>query len=330
MERILSDFKSLKKVELHLHLEGAAPPPFIRILAGEKGLDLSGIFDADGAYHWEDFAHFLRTYEAACSVLDGPDAFRRLTEAVLAEQASHNVIYTEIFLAPDLCGDGDPVAWGEYLAAILEGAEAARAAHGIEARFIPTAVRHFGPEKAENAARLSVETAGTMVTGFGMGGEERHLMPQDFARAFAIAGEAGLGLTCHAGEICGPQMVSATLDAMNVTRIGHGVRAIEDANLVARLAEEAIVLETNPGSNISLGVFPDWQAHPINRLRDAGVPVTVSTDDPPYFHTDMTREYDMLHRHHGWDTEALAAQNRVAMAAAFCDTDTKGRITAQL
>lgn len=326
----MSDFKDQKKVELHLHLEGAAPPAFVRMLAKEQGRDLGAIFDADGAYVWDDFAHFLRTYEAACSVLDGPDAFRRLTEAVLAEQARHNVIYTEIFLAPDLCGGGDPVAWGEYLAAILEGAAAAKAAHGIAARFIPTAVRHFGPEKAENAARLSADTAGPLVTGFGMGGEERHLMPQDFARAFAIAAEAGLGLTCHAGEICGPEMVSATLDAMDVTRIGHGVRAIEDEALVARLAAEGIVLETNPGSNISLGVFADWQDHPITRLRDAGVAVTISTDDPPYFHTDMSREYDMLHQRHGWDAAAFTAQNRVAMAAAFCDTDTKDRISAQL
>lgn len=125
-------------------------------------------------------------------------------------------------------------------------------------------------------------------------------------------------------------MIRATLDAMNVTRIGHGVRAIEDPDLVKRLVTEEIVLECNPGSNVSLSVFPDWESHSISRLEDAGVKVTVSTDDPPYFHTDMTHEYEMLQKTHGWDKERLRVQNRVAMDAAFCDTTLKAKILAQL
>ena len=320
----------LKKVELHLHIEGAAPPEFIRMLAAEQNVDLSRIFDAEGHYKWADFAEFLRIYEAACEVLRGPEEFRRLTEAVLAAQAAQNVIYTEHFLAPDLCGGGDPVAWRDYLAAILEGAANAKRDHGIEARFIATAVRHFGPEQAINSARLTAETASDMLTGFGMGGEERHLMPADFAPAFAIAEEAGLGLTCHAGEICGADMVRATLDAMNVSRIGHGVRAIEDPDLVARIAEEGIMLEVNPGSNISLNVFDTWPEHPIQRLRDAGVKTTVSTDDPPYFHVTLNSDYENLARHFGWTEADFLEQNRVAIDAAFCDTETKSRIAAAL
>ena len=322
--------RALNKVELHLHIEGAAPPVFIRELAAEQNVDLSRIFDADGGYEWDDFAAFLRTYEAACTVLRGPEEFRRLTEAVLAAQAAQNVIYTEHFLAPDLCGGGDPGAWHEHLAAIVEGAANARAAHGIEVRFISTCIRHLGPEQAAHTARISAETASDMLTGFGMGGEERHLMPGDFAPAFAIAEEAGLALTCHAGEICGADMVRATLDAINVTRIGHGVRAIEDPQLVRRLADEGIVLEVNPGSNIALSVFPDWPSHPIERLRQAGVPVTVSTDDPPYFHVTLQDDYENLNRFHGWAEMDFRDQNRVAMDAAFCDTETKARIKARL
>ncbi len=325
----MTDFRAQPKVELHLHLEGAAPPEFIRTLAQEQSVDLSGIFDESGAYKWSDFAEFLKVYEAACSVLKGPDEFRRLTERVLAEQSAHNVIYTEIFLAPDLCG-GDAAGWRDYLAAMIEGAQNAQAAHGIECRFISTCVRHFGPENAKKVAQMTADTAGPMLVGFGMGGEERHLMPADFAGAFAICEEAGMPLTCHAGEIEGAPMVEATLDAINVARIGHGVRSIEDPNLVRRLADEGIVLETNPGSNISLQVFPDWLDHPIEALRAAGVPVTVSTDDPPYFHTDMTHEYEMLAHHHGWTPEMLKAQNEVAMRAAFCDTATKEAIIARL
>ena len=326
----MTDFRTMPKVELHLHLEGAAPPAFIRELAVEQSADLSGIFDADGTYKWSDFAEFLTVYEAACSVLKGPDEYNRLTQRVLAEQAAHNVIYTEIFLAPDLCGGGDLEAWRDHLAAIIEGADTARNDHGIEARFISTCVRHFGPDAAMNVARITTETAGPMLTGFGMGGEERHLMPADFALAFKHCEEAGLGLTCHAGEIQGAEMVTATLDAINVSRLGHGVRAIEDAAVVDRLVAEDIVLEVNPGSNVSLSVVPGWADHPIERLRAAGVKVTVSTDDPPYFDTDMTHEYAMLAQYHGWNADILRGQNQVAMEAAFCDTATKQSILARL
>ncbi len=326
----MTDYRAMPKVELHLHLEGGAPPAFIRELAAEQSADLSGIFDNKGAYKWSNFTEFLAVYEAASELLKGPEEFKRLMKAVLSEQASHGVIYTEHFLASDLCGDGSAEAWAEHLAAMNEGAEEAMAEHGIEVRFIPTCIRHFGPEKAEHAARLAAETAGERVTGWGMGGAESLHMPADFATAYKIAEEAGLGLTCHAGEIEGPEMVEATLDALNVTRIGHGVRSVENPATVARLVREGITLEVNPGSNISLSVFPSWADHSINALRDQGVKVTVSTDDPPYFHTDMTREYEMLDKHLGWDKAALKAQNMDAMDAAFCDQATKDRIKARL
>lgn len=326
----MNDFRSMPKVELHLHLEGAAPPDFIRTLAQEQGRDVSGIFDQTGAYKWADFNAFLRVYEAACEVLIDPDAFKRLMKAVLAEQAKHGVIYTEHFLASDLCGDGSEAAWRDHLAAMEEGANEAETEHGITVRFIPTCIRHFGPDRAVAAAEIAARNVGGRVTGWGMGGAESLHMPANFARAYAIAAEAGLGLTCHAGEIEGPDMIEATLDALPVTRIGHGVRATENPETVARLAGEGITLEVNPGSNISLAVFPDWPDHSITKLHEAGVPVTVSTDDPPYFHTDLTREYEMLHKHLGWSTEMLAEQNRLAMHAAFCDEGTKEKVLSMM
>lgn len=323
------DWASIPKTELHLHIEGAAPPDFIRMLAAEKNVDLSKIFKNDGSYVWKDFAEFLKTYEAACSVLQTPDDFRRLTEAVLDVSAAHGVVYTEMFLSPDFCGGGDLEAWKEYLAAMTEGAANGKAKHGIETRFIATCIRHFGPDNAEKTAEIVAKTAGGLLTGFGKGGEERHLSADHFAHAFKIAGEAGLGLTSHAGEILGADSVRETLDAFDVTRIGHGVRAIEDPELVERLAEEQIVLEVCPGSNIELNVFSTWADHPIDKLRKAGVPVTVSTDDPPYFHTDMTREYRKLHETFGWGLEDFNATNRTAMNAAFCDDETRQRLMAK-
>ncbi|MGB1208440.1 MAG: adenosine deaminase family protein, partial [Paracoccaceae bacterium] len=158
----------MPKVELHLHFEGAAPPAFIRGLAQEKNVDLSGIFNADGTYAYRDFGHFLSVYEAATQVLQTPEDFHRLTLAVLEESAAHGVIYSETFLSPDFCGNRDVGAWREYLAAIQEAAAQAERQHGIQLRGIVTCIRHFGPDKARETARCAAETAGDFVTGFGM------------------------------------------------------------------------------------------------------------------------------------------------------------------
>ncbi|CTQ51110.1 adenosine deaminase [Jannaschia donghaensis] len=315
------------KLELHLHLEGAAPPAFIRKLGAEKGIALDGVFDDKGAYVYNDFEGFLKVYEAATEVLKSPEDFARLTTAVLEQSRAEGVIYTECFISPDFCGGRDLSAWRDYLAAI---AEAASAVDGIDMRAIVTCIRHFGPDAARETARCAAETAGVFVTGFGMGGNEGMHRAADFAPAFAQAGEAGLGLTSHAGEFGGPTSVRETLDHLNVTRIGHGVRATEDADLMSRLAEESVHLEICPGSNVALGVYPNVGAHPIDTIRTAGVPFCVSTDDPPFFHTTLTQEYDALASAHGWDAETFRDINLTASRAAFCDADTRADIIRQL
>lgn len=326
----MTDFGPLPKVELHLHLEGAAPPAFIRGLAQEKGVDLSGIFDATGDYKYTDFVDFLRVYEAACTVLQGPDDFARLTRAVLDESAAQNVIYSEVFVSPDFCGGGDLAAWRDYLAAIEEAAAAARRDHDITLRGVVTCIRHFGPEQARKIAVCAAETAGDFITGFGIAGDESMGHPRDFGWAFDCAREAGLGLTAHAGEWRGATSVRDAVRDLRVSRIGHGVRAIEDPDLVAFLVASGVVLEVCPGSNIALGVYSNWAAHPIARLHDAGVKVTVSTDDPPFFHTSLSREYAELNRAFDWDKQTFRTLNLTALDAAFCDDATRTRLRALL
>jgi adenosine deaminase len=326
----LSDYTHLPKLELHLHLEGAAQPEFIRQLAHEKKVDLKGVFNAAGDYDYPDFLGFLKVYEAACQVLTGPQEFYRLVEDVLKNSASHGVIYTEFFVSPDFCGGGDLSAWREYLAAMDEAAGAAAKALGIETRFIVTPVRHMGPDQAKITAKVAQETAGGRLTGFGMGGDENFGTPADFTFAFDMAREAGLRITQHAGEMAGPTSIIQSLDHLKPERIGHGVRAIEDPKLVDRLAAEQITLEVNPGSNVALGIYPDWQKHPIVALRDAGVLVTVSTDDPPFFHTDMTNEYTHLADDCGWGTAEFLEINLNAAKAAFCDKETTEKLIQKL
>ncbi len=323
-------FKSTPKVELHTHLEGCAPPAFIKGLAAEKNIDISKIFTEQGGYAFRDFDHFLQVYEAACTTLQSPEDFRRLTMAVLEETASHGVVYMETFVSPDFCGGGDLTAWREYLAAIEDAANEAEATLGITMRGIVTGIRHFGPEACKPAAKCAVETYGGFITGYGMAGGEMVGRPGDYSYSFDMAREAGLPLTCHAGEWGGPDMVADTIRDLGVSRIGHGISAARDPALVDEIAEKEIVLEVCPGSNVVLNAVDGWGTHPIAKLREARVKVTVSTDDPPFFHTTMTAEYDMLNRTFGWDEDDFKALNDTALAAAFCDDDTRARVAKRL
>lgn len=313
------------KIELHLHLEGAAPPKFIAALAKEKHIDIGGIFNPDGSYRFTDFAEFILIYEAACTTLTSPEDYQRLTRAVLEEQAANGVVYTEIFLSPDFCGGRDRGAWREYLLAIRETADALQREAGITMKAIATCIRHFGPDKARQTALCAAESAGDFLVGFGIAGAENMGKLKDFHWSFDAAREACLKPTVHAGEWCGPSEVRDAL-ALGALRIGHGVRAIEDLALVDELAETGIVLECCPGSNVALGIYPSIRQHPIGELYRRGVKVTVSTDDPPFFHTSMKLEYERLHEAFDWDDGVFATLNRTALDAAFCDADTKTKI----
>lgn len=318
------------KVELHLHLEGAAPPAFIRGLAQEKKMDISGIFDHAGNYAYRDFWHFLKVYEAATATLQTPEDYYRLTTAVLEQSAASGVIYCETFLSPDFCGGRQVSAWKEYLHAIQEAAQVAESRDGIVLRGIVTPIRHFGPEKARETALCAAETAGQWIVGFGLAGDEKIGAPKDFRWSFDAAREAGLRLTCHAGEWGGPDSVRAAIDDLEVERIGHGVRAIEDLALVDEIAEQGIVLECCPGSNIALGIYKSWRQHPICDLFNRGVKVTISTDDPPFFATTMSNEYDRLAEAFDWDDGVFSRIAKTSIDAAFCDADTKAKIVKRL
>ena len=317
------------KIELHLHLEGAAPPALIRGMAATKRLDIGRIFDAKEHYTYEDFNDFLRVYDAATAVLTTPEDYAALLRAVLETCVGNGAIYVETFVSPEFCGGADLPAWRDFLAAMGETAAAMRA-EGIDSRGIVTALRHLGADRARASALCAAETGsadGTgWITGFGLAGAETVGKPKDYAWSFDCAREAGLGLTCHAGEWAGPESVRDAWRDLRVSRIGHGVRAIEDAALVRDLAEAGVTLEVCPGSNVALGLYPSIKAHPIARLADAGCRVTVSTDDPPFFRTTLEAEYAALADAFGWAEAEFRQMNLWAAEAAFCDTATKARL----
>ena len=191
-------------------------------------------------------------------------------------------------------------------------------------------VRHFGAELVAEAARFAASRPHPLVTGFGMAGEERFGRASDYAGAFQIARDAGLGITVHAGELAGPESVRDAIDHIRPSRIGHGVRAIEDAGLVRRIAEEGIVLELCPGSNVALGIYPDFASHPLPRLIEAGVRVTLNSDDPAYFETSLAREYEEARSAMGLSAGQTASMTRTALESAFVDEATRASLLSRL
>ncbi|MGO4351585.1 adenosine deaminase [Rhizobium sp. RAF36] len=318
----------LKKVELHCHLEGAAPPALTLAQARKYNIDISPYL-RDGTYVWHDFASFLECYDKVSEVYKTEEDYALLTETYLEELAGIGTIYSELIVSPD---HGKRIGLGAdaYIAGVCEGIRRAKTAHGIEARLIVTGERHFGPESVIGAAEYAAKAKNPLITGFNLAGEERMGRVADYARAFDIARDAGLGLTIHAGEVCGAFSVEDALNHVRPSRIGHGVRAIENPDLVKRLADQGTVLEVCPGSNIALKVFPDFAAHPLRKLKEAGVRVTISSDDPPFFHTSLKREYELASEAFGFSNGEINDLTRTGIEAAFVDEETRHALLARL
>jgi len=316
------------KAELHCHIEGAAAPELVVRQAQKYGKDVSP-FIQNGSFVWNDFTSFLAAYDFAADLFRTEEDYARLSEHYLTSLARDGAIYSEVFTSPDhaIKAGLSPKA---YTDALGEGMARAKAKTGIEGRMIVTGVRHVGIESIEAAARFAAKCNHPLVTGFGVAGDERMGEFEDYVRAFEIAREAGLGITIHAGELLGWESVQAALDHIKPSRIGHGVRAIENPDLVKRIADEGIVLEICPGSNIALKVFDSFGDHPFPKFRAAGCKVTLSSDDPPYFWTSLKREYDIATEHFGMDEKALMATTRTAIEAAFVDRKTKAALLARL
>lgn len=315
------------KAELHVHLEGTARPELVRRLAARNGLALPpGLLADDDTFAWRDFLDFLNTYDLAASVIRTAQDYRDVVFAYLSDCAADGAIYVELIASPDHAR-AVGLSEEDHRAGIFAGIDDARAAHGIEGRVLVSVVRNFGVEAAERTATEAARMPHPYVVGFNMAGDEAGFPPAPFARAFAIARDAGLGCSVHAGEHAGPESVAGALALPGVTRISHGVRAVEAPELVRRLADAGTVLEVCPTSNVALGVFSSYAAHPFPALRDAGVAVTLGSDDPPYFGASIGGEYAVAAEHFGLDDAALLDVTLTALDASFADAALKRELT---
>jgi adenosine deaminase len=312
----------IPKAELHVHLEGTAPPSLVRRLADRNGLDIpDGVFADPDTYRWRDFLDFLRTYDLAAGVIRTPEDYRDVTYEYLASCAAEGAVYVELIASPDHAG-AVGLSDEEHFGGIAAGIDDARRDHGIEARILATAIRNHGVEAAEALARRLAEDRHPYVVGFQLAGDEAGYPPEPFARAYEIAAGSGLGCTAHAGEHAGAESVRGAL-TLPVTRLAHGVRAIEDPALVAEIAERGIVLEACPTSNVATGVFASYEDHPFGALREAGVRITLNSDDPPYFGCSIGSEYAVARECFGVDEGELIEITRTALEGAFAEDAVK-------
>jgi adenosine deaminase len=333
MPRVLTPAERLfivrmPKAELHVHIEGSVRPETLLELGRHYGIDypfadLAGVRDW---FRFRDFPHFIEVYIAIKQALRSVDDYARITREMAEDAARQGLHYLEVIFGPAVPGLAGATAQADViLAGLRDGACDARQRHGVQMQFICDPVRGRSPEAVLALARWCVDNLGDGLVGFGLGGVEVGHPPDLYADAFDLARRGGARLTLHAGETVGPESVWAAL-AVGSERIGHGVRSIEDPRLVAELAARQIVLEVSPTSNICLGVYPDYAAHPFRALHEAGVPVTVNSDDPPMFNTTLTDEYLVLAEQFDFTLDDLAAFSLRAVNAAFLPDDERAAL----
>lgn len=323
---------ALPKVELHVHLEGAMRPPTLLDLAKRNRVPLPAD-DVAGLRDWfrfRDFDQFVEVYLACSAALKRPEDFQRLVEDFAADQERENVRYTEInFTIGTHWLNGLPT--DEILDAMAETIRAAERERGVVLRLIPDIVRDVGNRTADPTLEWALEGQKRgVVVALGLTGREAIYPSEPYGEHFEEAVRRGLHATAHAGEHGGPEVIASVLDHCRAERIGHGVRAVDDEGLVDRLRRERIPLEVCPTSNVCLGLYPDIAHHAFDRLRRAGVEVSVNTDDPALFDTTMSRELMALHDAFGYTPEELAGFTLAAARHAFLPPAEKADLEARL
>jgi adenosine deaminase len=283
----------MPKVELHVHLEGSIRPETLLDLAARNGVQLPArsVEELREWYAFKSFDHFVEVYLAAAGCIKTPDDVERITADFLAGQAEQNVLHTEVTYTASTQRMQSGISLDDQLAAINRAREAARREHAVTMSLTIDYPRHLDPDEFTGVAEWAADNMSRGVTALGLGGPEVGYPPELFRRAFEVAREAGLPSVPHAGETVGPESIRGALRDLNAVRIGHGVRCLEDPELVAELRERQIPLEVCPTSNVCLNVAPSFAEHPLPRLLEQGLYVTLNSDDPPMFETTLTDEY---------------------------------------
>lgn len=327
--------QALPKAELHIHLEGTIRPATLLALARRHNVELPARDEAGlrRFYQFRDFSHFIEVWIIINECLRSGEDFALITRELGAEAGRQNIRYLEVTFTPYPHVRRRGLTWEEILGGIAAGRAEARRAWGVEMRLIPDIARDCYRaglmEAATQTAEWAVAGRDRGVVALGLGGNEVGNPPEAFAEAYAYARAGGLHAVPHAGEVAGPESVWGALRALHAERIGHGVRAIDDPALVTHLRDHQIPLEICPTSNVCTGAVPSLDAHPIRLFYDAGVPITLNSDDPPMFNTTLTDEYLLLAARFGFTPHELAHLSLTAVHAAFLPAAEKQALATQ-
>lgn len=308
-----------------MHLEATVPPDALFEIARRNDYPLP-VDTAEGLaalYRFRDFEQFIEVWILTSNALRRYDDFRQVVVGYAQEASRHGAVYIEGIFSP-IERTWRGVDWDEIFAGYCDGAQEAGELHGVEVRLTPDITRGASLDDAMVAVRHAVKYRDRGIVGIGLGGEENLFPPAPFAPAFAAARAGGLGSVPHAGEVVGAESVRAALADLNADRIRHGIRAVEDPDLMSEIVGRGVVLDVCPISNLRTGAVRSLAEHPLPRLAAAGIQCSISTDDPEMFDTDLSRDYEAA------TSLGLSPQSiyDAGVAGALCDHETRVRLLA--
>jgi aminodeoxyfutalosine deaminase len=314
---------SFPKVELHVHLEATVRPETLLEIARRNGFELpadtpEGIREL---YRFRDFDHFIEVWILTTNALRTDDDFRQIVVDYAAKAARHGAVYIEAIFSP-IERTWRGVSWDALFSGYCDGAQEARELHGVDVLLTPDVTRGAPVEDGFELVRRAAKYRERGIVGIGLGGEEAQYPPEKFEDVFRLVREEGFASVPHAGEVVGSASIRGALDALQADRIRHGIRAVEDPPLMEELASRRVVLDVTPISNLRTGVVKTLAEHPLPELLAAGIPCSVSTDDPEMFDTDLTREYEAV-MSLGIDPKALYD---AGVEGALCGEETRERL----
>ena len=315
----LEAIRALPKVELHLHTLGSLQPSTLLSIIREEGINTPyrTVEDVVQRFQYSDFENFISIYWEIVGYITDEKHFEHITFDMLKKCSECNTRYVEASFSPRDHLHHD-LEFSRIVDAINKGIDRARDAFGIETNIRIDLVRSSTHDEAMEILDL-IEKNPTNIVSIDIGGNETKFPPKPFAQAYERAREMGLHLVAHAGEAAGPQSIWDVIEFLKVERIGHGVTAREDEKLIAFLKEKQIGIEMSPISNLRTGVVRSIQDHPIREFYDKGLLVTINSDDPSLFHTDLNNEYFQIHKHLGFTLTELLQLSLNGIETAFVD-----------
>jgi aminodeoxyfutalosine deaminase len=312
--------RTLPKAELHLHLEGSIEPVTLLELRKRHGKE-STLAQVEHLYRYQDFTGFLMAFKTVTEDLKVPEDYELVTYRLMERLKSENVLHAEVYVSV-----GVNLWRKQNFTAIFEGLERGRQRgereFGVSLLWIFDAVRQFGPDAAKQVAELAVQYKGPSVVGFGIGGDEQKGPPELFREVYSYAAENGLRLTAHAGENAGPESIWGALN-LKAERIGHGLTAGQDPELIEELSSRQVPIEICLTSNLRTGCCPNLSEHPVRNYFDHGLMITLNTDDPAMFCTSLNREYQLAQSNFGFSDEHLRELARNSFEASFLPSEKK-------